>query len=71
MPSLKQTSRRLAETEPFGGESQVADGEETLETLRAEIEHLQRLAAGATDEHVLNALRQMIEELEQRARRLE
>ena len=49
----------------------MADGEETLETLRAEIEHLQRLAAGATDEHVLNALRQMIEELEQRARRLE
>jgi hypothetical protein len=49
----------------------MADGEETPETLRAEIEHLSRLAKGVTDEHVLNAIRQMVEDLERRARRLE
>lgn len=49
----------------------MTDEKETPETLRAEIEHLRRLAGGVTDERVLHEIRLMIEELERRVRELE
>jgi hypothetical protein len=48
----------------------MADEGETAGSLRAEIEHLRRLADLVTDERALTEMRKMIEELEQRLREL-
>ena len=52
------------------GERMVKE-RETPEKLRAEVEHLRRLAGGVLDERVRAAIEQMIEELERRAREIE
>jgi hypothetical protein len=49
----------------------VADETKGREALRAEADHLRRLARGITDERVLGEIRRMIEELERRAAMLE
>ena len=49
----------------------MADENETPEALRAEIEHLHRLAGLITDERVLDEIRRMIGELERRLRQHE
>ena len=43
----------------------------TVGELRAEIQHLQRLAAGVTDPQVREAIATLIEELERRIAELE
>jgi hypothetical protein len=44
--------------------------DETADALRGEIDHLRRLAQLVTDARVRDEIRKMIEELEQRVRRL-
>jgi hypothetical protein len=49
----------------------VTDGEETSESLRAEIDHLRQLCKCSIDRQVLGAIEVMIIDLERRVRRLE
>jgi hypothetical protein len=49
----------------------MAENGETPAEVRAEIEHLRRLADSVTDHQVRDAIRKMIAELEQRLRDLE
>jgi hypothetical protein len=49
----------------------MVEERETPEKLRAEVEHLRRLARGILDERVLAEIAKMIEELERRAREIE
>jgi len=49
----------------------VADATREPSRLRAEADHLRRLARGITDARVLAEIRKMIEELERRAKALE
>lgn len=48
----------------------MKNGDDTAESLQAEIVHLERLASGVTDQRTRDALRAMIEELQQRLRDL-
>jgi hypothetical protein len=49
----------------------VADATKGPAALRAEADHLRRLARGITEERMLGEIRRMIEELERRATALE
>ena len=55
----------------FGVRAGVADATQEPSRLRAEADHLRRLARGVTDARVLAEIHKMIEELERRAAALE
>ena len=49
----------------------MADATQEPSRLRAEADHLRRLARGVTDERVVEEIQKMIDELERRAAALE